>query len=162
MDTLGWIYYLKGSYLNAISELQDSVELVPDNPIVNYHLGNTVIVHHGGGSSQHKSSNFSILMMRESVSRFLRKSRGEFYSSCYRLTMTGVAIIRLALLGVLFPSWLTRRKTSEWNAIFGKWFATLRWGLGLEEWIRSYNQFETSGVGQKGGEEKSCAEFAEN
>ena len=39
MDTLGWIYYLKGSYLNAISELQDSVELVPDNPIINYHLG---------------------------------------------------------------------------------------------------------------------------
>jgi tetratricopeptide (TPR) repeat protein len=39
MDTLGWIYYLKGSYLNAISELQDSVELVPDNPVINYHLG---------------------------------------------------------------------------------------------------------------------------
>ncbi|NLA75353.1 MAG: tetratricopeptide repeat protein, partial [Deltaproteobacteria bacterium] len=39
MDTLGWIYYLKGSYLNAISELQDSVELMPDNPVVNYHLG---------------------------------------------------------------------------------------------------------------------------
>lgn len=39
MDTLGWIYYLKGSYLNAISELQDSVEKVPDNPVINYHLG---------------------------------------------------------------------------------------------------------------------------
>jgi tetratricopeptide (TPR) repeat protein len=39
MDTLGWIYYLKGSYLNAISELQDSVEVSPQNPVVNYHLG---------------------------------------------------------------------------------------------------------------------------
>jgi Tfp pilus assembly protein PilF len=39
MDTLGWIYYLKGSYLNAISELQDSVGLEPDNPVINYHLG---------------------------------------------------------------------------------------------------------------------------
>jgi tetratricopeptide (TPR) repeat protein len=39
MDTLGWIYYLKGSYLNAISELQDSVQRVPDNPVVNYHMG---------------------------------------------------------------------------------------------------------------------------
>jgi tetratricopeptide (TPR) repeat protein len=39
MDTLGWIYYLKGSYLNAIAELQDSVELVPDNAAINYHLG---------------------------------------------------------------------------------------------------------------------------
>jgi tetratricopeptide (TPR) repeat protein len=39
MDTLGWIYYLKGSYLSAISELQDSLELIPDNPTINYHLG---------------------------------------------------------------------------------------------------------------------------
>ncbi|UCF56016.1 MAG: tetratricopeptide repeat protein, partial [Deltaproteobacteria bacterium] len=39
MDTLGWIYYLKGSYLSAIAELQDSVELAPDNPLINYHLG---------------------------------------------------------------------------------------------------------------------------
>jgi tetratricopeptide (TPR) repeat protein len=39
MDTLGWIYYLKGSYLNAVAELQDSLELDPDNPVINYHLG---------------------------------------------------------------------------------------------------------------------------
>jgi tetratricopeptide (TPR) repeat protein len=39
MDTLGWIYYLKGSYLNAIAELQDSVALAPDNAVINYHLG---------------------------------------------------------------------------------------------------------------------------
>ncbi len=39
MDTLGWIYYLKGSYLNAIAELQDSVQLEPENALINYHLG---------------------------------------------------------------------------------------------------------------------------
>ena len=39
MDTLGWIYYLKGRYLSAIAELRDSVELAPDNPMVHYHLG---------------------------------------------------------------------------------------------------------------------------
>jgi tetratricopeptide (TPR) repeat protein len=39
MDTLGWIYYQKGSYLNAIAELQDSLERSPDNPVINYHLG---------------------------------------------------------------------------------------------------------------------------
>ncbi len=39
MDTLGWIYYLKGSYLNAISEFQDGLELAPENPVINYHLG---------------------------------------------------------------------------------------------------------------------------
>ena len=39
MDTLGWIYYLKGSYLNAISELQDSLASDPQNPVIQYHLG---------------------------------------------------------------------------------------------------------------------------
>ena len=39
MDTLGWIYYLKGSYLNAIAEFQDSLTQNPDNPVINLHLG---------------------------------------------------------------------------------------------------------------------------
>jgi tetratricopeptide (TPR) repeat protein len=39
MDTLGWIYYLKGSYLNAIAEFQDSLKLTPDKAEINFHLG---------------------------------------------------------------------------------------------------------------------------
>lgn len=39
MDTLGWIYYLKGSYDNAIAELQKSLKRNPDNALANYHLG---------------------------------------------------------------------------------------------------------------------------
>jgi Tfp pilus assembly protein PilF len=39
MDTLGYIYYLKGSYLNAVAEFQDSLARDPGNPIVNHHMG---------------------------------------------------------------------------------------------------------------------------
>jgi tetratricopeptide (TPR) repeat protein len=39
MDTLGWIYYLKESYLNAIAEFQDALSRDPDNPVINYHMG---------------------------------------------------------------------------------------------------------------------------
>ena len=39
MDTLGWIYYLKGINLFALEELQDSLSRIPDNPVVIYHLG---------------------------------------------------------------------------------------------------------------------------
>jgi tetratricopeptide (TPR) repeat protein len=39
MDTLGYVYYLKGSYLNAIAEYQDSLAKDPGNPVVNYHMG---------------------------------------------------------------------------------------------------------------------------
>ncbi|UCF85556.1 MAG: tetratricopeptide repeat protein [Desulfobacteraceae bacterium] len=39
MDTLDRIYYLKGSYMNAIAEFQDSLAQDPNNPVINYHLG---------------------------------------------------------------------------------------------------------------------------
>ena len=39
MDTLGWIYYKKGLYGNAIQELSDSLQKLPDNALVNFHLG---------------------------------------------------------------------------------------------------------------------------
>ncbi len=39
MDTLGWVYYKKGLYDNAINEFSDSLEKIPDNAIVHYHLG---------------------------------------------------------------------------------------------------------------------------
>jgi len=39
MDTLGWVYYLMGSYQNALAELQESLTRNPNNAIVNYHMG---------------------------------------------------------------------------------------------------------------------------
>ena len=39
MDTLGWIYYQKGLYGSAIKELLGSLEKIPENPVVHYHLG---------------------------------------------------------------------------------------------------------------------------
>jgi tetratricopeptide (TPR) repeat protein len=39
MDTLGFVYYKKGLYDSAIGEFTDSLEKIPDNPVVHYHLG---------------------------------------------------------------------------------------------------------------------------
>ena len=39
MDTLGWVYFKKGLYDNAIVEFTDALEKMPDNATVNYHLG---------------------------------------------------------------------------------------------------------------------------
>jgi tetratricopeptide (TPR) repeat protein len=43
-DTLGWVYYQKGVYREAISMLQEALKLqekskAPDNPDIHYHLG---------------------------------------------------------------------------------------------------------------------------
>ena len=39
LDTLGWIYYLQGSYDLALPVLEESVKINPQSPIANYHLG---------------------------------------------------------------------------------------------------------------------------
>lgn len=127
----------------------------------NYHLGEAVIVHYGGGSSQQRWSNFSIVMMRESVAQFLRKYRGPLYSSCYKLAMSGSAVIRLMLVCILFPVWLARHRTDGWNAAFWKWLAILRWGLGLERWVDQYGRLEPATASLDSGVVRSCAESAE-
>jgi GT2 family glycosyltransferase len=128
----------------------------------NYHVGEAVVVHHGGGSSQETRSDFSIVMMRESVSRLLRKSRGGFYSGCYRLAMMGAAIVRLILLGVLFPVWVAARRMQKWHEALKKWFAVLRWGFGLERWTKRYDYARTEAAHTERLETKSCAGSAEN
>lgn len=56
-----------------------------------YYFTGAEIVHHGGGSTQRKRSRFSEVMMPESVSRLLRKMRGNSYSFCYRVALSNVS-----------------------------------------------------------------------
>jgi tetratricopeptide (TPR) repeat protein len=39
MDTLGWVYYKRGLYDSAIAEFTGSIEKLPDNATIHYHLG---------------------------------------------------------------------------------------------------------------------------
>jgi GT2 family glycosyltransferase len=104
----------------------------------NYHVPDVEIVHHGGGSTQH--SRFSDVMMRESVFRMLSKTHGHFYSAGYRLSLTGAAVVRLGVLLVGFPAAFNRRSTNRWRAAFVRWKSILRWGIGLENWVRQYGR----------------------
>lgn len=54
MDTLGWVYYKKGLYDNAIVEFDSCIEKEPDNPMFHYHLGLTL--HKNGKSDAAKAS----------------------------------------------------------------------------------------------------------
>jgi GT2 family glycosyltransferase len=102
--------------------------------LVNYHVPGVQIVHHGGGSTGH--SRFSEIMARESVSRLLAKTHGEFYSLGYRLGLTLAAVVRLGILLLIFPAALIRRGTSRWCTAFVRWTSVCRWGIGLENWVR--------------------------
>jgi GT2 family glycosyltransferase len=69
----------------------------------NYYVPEAELVHYGGGSSKQSASNFSAVMMRESIWRFLRKHRGGLYGQAYRCAMLLAASCRLGLLGLWFP-----------------------------------------------------------
>ncbi len=97
----------------------------------NHYAGDAEIVHHGSGSSRRTFSQFSVVMMRESVALFLSRCHGPFRSSGYRVASGVVACIRLGILAVVFPAWLIRLDGRSWTAACRKWFAILRWALGL-------------------------------
>ncbi|SCX95673.1 tetratricopeptide repeat protein [Desulfoluna spongiiphila] len=54
MDTLGLVYYRKGLYDSAISEFKDSLAKLPENAMVNYHLG--LALHANGDVEKAKDS----------------------------------------------------------------------------------------------------------
>ena len=112
----------------------------------NYYFGDAVVVHHGRGSSQQARSNFSNIMMMESIGQFLSKWRGGGYSNCYRLVLSGAALIRVTLLVILSPVLLIRNGVSRWKASCSKWFAVFNWGLGLSGWTRQYQRTEQATV----------------
>ncbi len=42
LDTMGWLYYQKGIYLSARSELEDSLKIYPENALACFHYGMTL------------------------------------------------------------------------------------------------------------------------
>ena len=42
VDSLGWAYYRMGEYKKAVTELEKAVGLVPNDPIINDHLGDAL------------------------------------------------------------------------------------------------------------------------
>jgi len=104
----------------------------------NYYVPDVTVVHFGGGSSQGAASNFSVVMMRESIWRFLSKTRGQIYGFGYRGSMLISSFVRLACLVTLFPVQQARRRGRSWNASVRKWLAILRWSVNCEESVRQH------------------------
>ena len=106
----------------------------------NYYIPGAVIVHHGGGSTAAKTAtNFSNVMALESRWRFFSNTRSRFYAVLYRIAMAMVSAGRVTLLLALLALPLFRyRFTPKYRAAVTKWWAGLRWTLGLESWVNSY------------------------
>ncbi len=102
-------YFMYGEDLDLSHKLRAAA-------LVNYFVPAAVVVHHGGSSAAQAPSDFSVVMMRDSVWRFLRKTRGRAYAAAYRVALGMAACVRLVLL-------VGRPAARKWRAI-------LRWCLG--------------------------------
>jgi GT2 family glycosyltransferase len=100
---------------------------------LNYFIPDASIVHHGGGSSQEAKSNFAVVMMRESMYKFLRKTKGHGYAWCYRLSMFVTAFLRL--ISLKMSSAVFKRQNI--NSV-NKWRAVLQWSLNRNTVIKQY------------------------
>lgn len=102
-----------------------------------YYTPETSIVHHGGSSTRQAQSNFSNVMMRESVYRFLKLNRGWIYAGVYRSVLAASSLVRLPLIFLCLPL-SGNRMVRHGSSSLRKWFSILRWGLGLESWVQTY------------------------
>ena len=96
-----------------------------------YYVPETSLIHHGGGSTQQSVSNFSTVMMRESVFRFLSTNRGVASAILYRAAMVATSFVRMLLIIPLLAvsdNQVVRHGTGSLR----KWKAILRWSCGLE------------------------------
>jgi GT2 family glycosyltransferase len=105
----------------------------------NYHVPAAIIIHHGSGSSQQSQSDFSEVMMRESIYRFLTKIHGKCYGAVFRASVSVNALGRLTLIALLLPFQIARGGQNPTRNSFRKWKAILRWTLGLESWVGNYS-----------------------
>jgi N-acetylglucosaminyl-diphospho-decaprenol L-rhamnosyltransferase len=104
---------------------------------VNYYISSVSVTHYGGGSSnQRKEGSYAEIQMRESVFKFLRRTRGGFYASGYRLTMFVVAIARIGLIAIFYLPTMCIGRFSSRRFSFMKWVGILRWSLALEKWTQ--------------------------
>jgi len=105
----------------------------------NYYIPDATVIHFGGGSTGKGSSGFSEIIMRESIWRFFRKTRGGNYGFSYRISTLIAAIGRLALLITIFPLYIFRPDKISWNSSLRKWGAILAWSLGLGDMVRNHS-----------------------
>lgn len=104
---------------------------------INYYTGAGSVIHHGGGSThKRKESSFANVQMRESIFKFLKKTRGNVYAVMYKISILLSALFRFFIISLaLIPCMLIGR-SSICRASLTKWINIIRWSLGNAKWSR--------------------------
>lgn len=106
-----------------------------------YYVPDASIIHHGGGSSaRRQESDFSSLMIRESLMRFFVRHRGRTYAALYRTSLVVASALRILLLIIAFPIMFNRGGFSGAVQPLRKWFNIFLWSIGLRSFAMSRPQ----------------------
>jgi hypothetical protein len=104
-----------------------------DAGFVNYYIGETAIIHHGGkSSSRQEVSQWATVMKFNAMWRLFRKTRGDAYGAGYRAAMGGVAVGRLVALTLMAPLGDVVWDRDSLRSASEKWRAVLSWALGRQ------------------------------
>jgi N-acetylglucosaminyl-diphospho-decaprenol L-rhamnosyltransferase len=104
-----------------------------------YYVPTAEIVHHAAGSSSsHEETNFSTIMVRESVVRFMEQHRGRAYAVLFRCSTAFMAAGRLSLFMTILPVAVYPPGYRFLRRTLSKWFAVLVWSFGFTRWVRQY------------------------
>jgi N-acetylglucosaminyl-diphospho-decaprenol L-rhamnosyltransferase len=105
-----------------------------------YYVKGARVIHLGGKSSgKHEINYLGDVLMRDSVSRFIRKSRGPVAVRLYKFSMTLSALTRLAAISGMMPFTQSNGKSKELKAIREKWKKILSWSIGGEQDVVQLN-----------------------
>jgi GT2 family glycosyltransferase len=112
----------------------------------NFYVPDATVVHFGGGSSRQSPGSFSAMMLRESIWRFVRKTRGTGYGAAYRCSMFLAACGRLALITLSIPLQRLSRRRPTWAGSLRKWRAILFWSLRCPEHVKNHGATSPSAI----------------
>ena len=102
-----------------------------------YYTGQAEVIHHGGRSSDSVTrNNFAAILMRESLVKYMKNTRGNLYAFAYKVTTGMAALFRwlfLSSVSLILPG---RKKSQALSLSRAKWGKIFRWAIGLEGWAK--------------------------
>lgn len=99
--------------------------------LMNYYVGATSLIHHGGrSSSKQRVSHWATVMKYKAMVVYFRKTRGRFYEWLYRTAIAASAACRIGLLFFMRPFANILWDKNTMSFAFDKWKAVLKWALG--------------------------------
>jgi GT2 family glycosyltransferase len=100
----------------------------------NYYVSSAVIIHHGGKSSSlQKVNQWSTIMKYRAMTRYFQKTHGAFYQLGYRAAMGSVALLRIMILGVIYPFGNILGDKRVIRNTLEKWKVVLKWAVGRQD-----------------------------